>query len=133
MNDAIPPMPTALKLVIGFFALSFCFDVWIIVTGAATTAQWVRAAIAVGIIVGLVRGSDGVRAIVRALSILGVIAGVIAVLRIVPFIGDAPMGLLAFGLGAGVLAIAGSLFTFFVLGLESVQTWMARSSFARTA
>ena len=68
----------------------------------------------------------------RGLSVLGVIGGVIATLRIVPYIGSAPSELVFPGLAAGLLAITGSLFTFFVLGQERVETWMARRAFART-
>ena len=131
MNDETTSMPTALKIVLGFFALSLCFDGYALATGVGSTVQSVRIVIAVCIIIGLLRGSDSVRGIVRGLSILGTIGGVIGVLRIAPYVADAPFELVATGLGAGVLAIVGSLFTFFVLGSLGVETWMARRAFAR--
>lgn len=132
MNDATSPMPTSLKIVIGFFGLGCCWDLYVLTTGLGSTIEWVRLAIGIAIIVGLVRGNDSVRAIVRGLCVLGVIGGVIVTLRLVAFIGSGPASLVIPGLAAGVLAIAGSLFTFFVLGQERVETWMARRAFART-
>jgi hypothetical protein len=97
--------------------------------GAATTGTWVGMAISVGMIIGLLRGSESVRAIVRALSVLGMLAGAVNVIRLVPYLGTGLDSLVYFGLAAAVFALVGSMFTFWVLGREDVEMWMARRSF----
>jgi hypothetical protein len=129
MNTTNSAMPTVLKVVIGFFALSIAWDLFLVVNGAASTAQWVRMAIGIAVIVGLVRGSESTRAIVRALSVLGMLGGALALLQMIPLLGAAPASLMIFGLAAALLAGLGSLFSFWVLGREDVEMWMARRSF----
>jgi hypothetical protein len=129
MNTTHSAMPTLLKVVIGFFALSIAWDLYLVVNGAAGTAQWIRMAIGIGVIVGLVRGSESTRAIVRALSVLGMRGGTLTLLQMVPLLGALPASLMIFGLGAALLAVLGSLFSFWALGREDVEMWMARRSF----
>jgi hypothetical protein len=129
MNTTHSAMPTLLKVVIGFFALSIAWDLYLVVNGAAGTAQWIRMAIGIGVIVGLVRGSESTRAIVRALSVLGMLGGTLTLLQMVPLLGALPASLMIFGLGAALLAVLGSLFSFWALGREDVEMWMARRSF----
>lgn len=126
--EASNPMPLTLKIVIAFFALSIALDLYTVVMDAGTTTQAVRIAIGVGVVLGLLRGSESVRAIVRVLAVLGMLGGVIAVLRIVPYVSMLPSSMVVLGLGAGVLAVFGSIFTFWVLGQERVEMWMARRS-----
>ena len=129
MNTTNSAMPTVLKVVIGFFALSIAWDLYLVVNGAASTAQWIRMAIGIAVIVGLVRGSESTRAIVRALSVLGMLGGAIILLQMIPLLGAAPASLMIFGLAAALLAVLGSLFSFWGLGREDVGMWMARRSF----
>jgi hypothetical protein len=129
MNTTNSAMPTVLKVVIGFFALSIAWDLYLVVNGVASTAQWVRMAIGIAVIVGLVRGSESTRAIVRALSVLGMVGGALTLLQMIPLLGAAPLSLMIFGLAAALLAVFGSLFSFWVLGREDVEMWMARRSF----
>lgn len=129
MNTTNSAMPTVLKVVIGFFALSIAWDLYLVVNGAASTAQWIRMAIGIAVIVGLVRGSESTRAIVRALSVLGMLGGAIILLQMIPLLGAAPASLMIFGLAAALLAVLGSLFSFWALGREDVEMWMARRSF----
>lgn len=128
MNTTNSTMPVLLKVVIGFFALSLCWDLYLVAGGAANTTEWIRMAIGVAVIVGLVRGSESTRAIVRALSVLGMIVGTLLVLRMIPLLGAAPAGLMILGLGSALLAALGSLFSFWALGREDVEMWMARRS-----
>jgi hypothetical protein len=128
MNNA-SPMPTTLKLVLGFFALGLALDLYTVVVDAGSTVTWIRMAVAVGIIAGLVRGSESVRAIVRAFAVLGMLVGAVNVIRVVPYIGSGLDSLVAIALVAGGIAVLGSAFTFWVLGREDVEMWMARRSF----
>jgi len=122
-------MPISLKVVIGFFLLSLAFDGYTAVSGEATTVTWIRLAVGVGIIVGLLRGSESVRAIVRAFAVLGMLAGAVNVIRIVPYIDTAPSSLVVLGLAAACFALFAAMLTFWVLGREDVEMWMARRSF----
>lgn len=128
MNEP-SPMPISLKLVIGFFGLGLALDLYTVSLGDVSTGTWIRMAISVGIIGGLLRGNESVRAIVRAFAVLGMLVGAINVIRIVPFFGMGLDSLVVFGLAAGLVAVFGSMFTFWALGREDVEMWMARRSF----
>ncbi len=125
MNDA-PPMPVTLKCVLGFFGLGLALNLYTATSGAATTGTWIGLAISIGLIVGLARGNESVRALVRALSILGLLAGVVSGIRLVPYFGMGLDSLVLFGFFAAGLAVVGSVFTFWALGREDVALWMAR-------
>lgn len=129
MNTTNSAMPTLLKVVIGFFALSIAWDLYLVVNGAAGTAQWIRMAIGIAVIIGLLRGSESTRAIVRALSVLGMLGGAVMLIRLIPVLGAMPASLMVLGLGATLLALLGSAFSFWALGREDLEMWMARRSF----
>ncbi len=124
-------MPLTLKLVIGFFGLGLAMNLYTASFGAATLGTWIGMTISVGVIIGLLRGSESVRAIVRALSILGMLVGAVSLIRLVPFFGMGLDTLVLFGVAAGVFGLGGSVFTFYALGREDVEMWMARRSFGR--
>lgn len=127
MNEP-SPMPITLKIVIGFFGLGLALNLYTASSGEVSTAMWIGMAISVGIIIGLLRGSESVRAIVRALCILGLLVGVVSVIRLVPYLGMGLDSIVYFGLASAAFGLVGSMFSFWVLGREDVEMWMARRS-----
>ncbi len=124
-----PPkeMPTKLKVVLGYYGLSILLDAYMLTLGGDQTRTWIRMAIGALVIAFLLRGSDSVRAIVRGFAALGVIFGIVVVLQGVS-IGSSAGTLV---LVLGTFATCMSAFTFWALGQEDVQVWMATRTFNR--
>lgn len=118
-------MPVTLRIVLVLFAVSAAFDVWVLAAGDTSTIQWIRLAVAVGAMLGLWRGSESARVVVRALAVLGILGVVIQAIRLAPVLRVVPsLGVPAMiGL---VVALLGCVYTFWALGREHVLVWMAR-------
>ncbi|MCX4242682.1 PH domain-containing protein [Paraliomyxa miuraensis] len=119
-------MPTKLKAVIGIYLASMVLDgLWLLQDSSATKV-WIRLVIGALVVVFLLRGSEGMRSIVRGFAALGILFGGITVLQAVSLgLGDT-VGLIV--LATGLFGVAMSAFTFWALGQEDVQAWMASRS-----
>lgn len=126
-----PPthMPTKLKVVIASYLVSMAFDGWMLSLDTSATRVWVRIVIGALVIAFLLRGSDSVRSIVRGFAALGVVFGVVIVLQALSLGLGSTAGLLT--LGAGSFAVGMNAFTFWALGQDDVQVWMATRTFSR--
>ncbi len=122
-------MPTKLKVVIASYVVSMAIDGWMLSLDTSATRVWVRLAIGALVIAFLVRGSDSVRGIVRAFAALGVVFGVVILLQALALGMSSTAGMIA--LGAGSFAVGMNAFTFWALGQDDVQTWMATRTFGR--
>jgi hypothetical protein len=128
-----PPkhMPSKLKAVLVFYVLSMGIDLWVLTQDTTATRTWVRLVIGVLVIAFLLRGSDSVRAIVRGFAALGIVFGAVIVLQALSLGVGTTLGLIA--LLTGAFAFGSNVFTFWALGQDDVQLWMATRTFKRVA
>lgn len=126
-----PPkhMPAKLKVVLGSYALSLALDGYMLTLGGDQTRTWIRIVIGVLVIAFLLRGSDSVRSIVRGFAALGVVFAVVVVLQAVSLGASTTAGSVL--LVVGVVSLCMSAFTFWALGQEDVQVWMATRTYGR--
>ena len=126
-----PPehMPTKLKVVLGFYALSMLLDVIMLTQNGGETRTWIRIGIGALVIGLLMRGSEGMRTLVRGFAVLGALAGVVVLLQTVSIGVSGLLGMLV--LAIGLFTTIASVFTFWALGQEDVQVWMATRTFGR--
>ena len=122
-------MPTKLKIVLGYYVLSTALDGFMLTLDSSETRTWVRLAIGVLVIAFLLRGSDSVRSIVRGFAALGVVFAGVLVLQGVAIGPGTTAG--AIVLVTGIFAACMNAFTFWALGQDDVQLWMATRTFSR--
>ena len=120
-------MPTKLKFLVGSFALSALMS--------ALTGHWFMLAYCVGVTLGIVRGNEGVRTLLRMVSgagvflqtgmgVLAILAGLAGGLSIAGFV--TVIGFTAFGaLSSG--------FSYWCLGEPDVQHWMYEKALGEVA
>ncbi len=127
-NSTVTAMPGLLRVLIALLAVGAAFDL-IMALQAGATASWVRLALGVGCILGLMRGSEGVRVVLRGLAGIGVLIGGVGLFQAVILASRVPMsGLVALAVAVTVLGLAVSIFMFVVLGRHDVQSWILRRS-----
>lgn len=126
-----PPthMPSKLKAVLAFYVLSLGLDLWTLSKDTSVTQTWIRLAIGVLVIGFLLRGSDSVRAIVRFFAGLGIVLGAVIVLQALALGVGTTLGMITLVLG--LFAFGSNVFTFWALGQDDVQLWMATRTFRR--
>lgn len=124
--DAPPPaadagpqaMPLKLKLVIGALLAFIPFEVWSYTSLWPDNKNLVRIGICVLAVVFLFRGSDLARALVRGLSAVGAVVGVLAFTSLGSLL--LPKWFMVIT-GASIALYA---FIFWALGQEDVKSWM---------
>jgi hypothetical protein len=126
-----PPkhMPAKLKVVLGYYALSLALDGYLLTLDSSATRTWIRIVIGVLVIAFLLRGSDSVRSIVRGFAALGVVFAVVVILQGVAIGMATTAG--TFVMITGIVALCMSAFTFWALGQDDVQLWMATRTYGR--
>lgn len=119
-DDAHPSaMPPSLAVVVGLYVLSALAGLYGLMSDGITIVGAVRALWSVGIVVLLLRGSEGARVFVRFSALLTAALGAL-VLLLSMMSGDS--GVVP-AIALVWLAIGG--FTYWALASEAVQTWMA--------
>ncbi len=127
-----PSMPTALVVVLVFMGLSVALDITLALMGEGGIKPWVRPVLTIALMVGLIRGREGARALLRGLAFLGLIISAIAVamaadvlsnLGMLGSLGVVTMGALGFGIVSCVMMIWG-------LGRDDVKDWMSQKRIA---
>ncbi len=116
-------MPTKLKVVIGIYAASLCLDGYMLTLDSSATRTWIRMAVGVLVIALLLRGSEGMRSVVRGFAVIGVILGLVVVVQ------GAMVATPVLAVGVGT--VVANAFTFWALGQQDVQVWMATRGLAR--
>jgi len=115
------PAPGKVKFLLGAMAALAILDVGFFATGGGWTSLFF-AAVKVALIIGVLKGSEGVRIIVMGLAALSMIYGIVLVIAA-----------LSMGLGMrvpvfGILSIAWPAYMIWCLRCRDVQEWM----FSRT-
>ena len=111
-------MPTKLKVLTALMVLSVGLDL--------VTEKWVVAVLHGLLLLGVIKGNEGVRSLLMLLAMLGLISGVVVL----------AMGAVAFGTGykamfifaSGLLGMAQAGFMLWCLRQEDVQRWMFHRS-----
>jgi hypothetical protein len=126
-----PPkhMPSKLKAVLVLYVLSMALDAWVLAQDPESTRTWIRLAIGGLVIAFLLRGSDSVRAIVRGFAALGIVFGTVILLQAFTLGVGTTLGTVTLLLG--LFACGSNVFTFWALGQDDVQVWMATRTFQR--
>ncbi len=130
-TSAVPSlasMPTLLKAVMACFGLHLALMAWMIAQSPETRAPWISLVLTGAAVLGLVRGSETARALVRAASVLGMIGAVVSLLKLVPVMRVMPQ-LAYVGLAAAGFGLVVAVLTFVTLGRDDVATWLARRAF----
>lgn len=121
-------MPLTLKILLALFGVGLCFDAYLLSAVGGSTALYLRMALTLGAVVGLLRGSESVRALLRALAVVGFAAAAFTLVRMVPVLQISP-SLAMLGVIAGAIMLVHAGFMFWTLGREDVEMWLARRSF----
>jgi hypothetical protein len=121
-------MPSSLKATMACFGLHLALMAWMISRSPESRAPWISLVLTTAAILGLMRGSETARALVRAASVLGMIGVVVSTLKLISVMRVVPE-LAYVGLAANGFGLAVAVLTFVTLGREDVATWLARRSF----
>ncbi|MBX7079587.1 MAG: hypothetical protein K1X88_10400 [Nannocystaceae bacterium] len=121
-------MPMTLKILLGLFAAGLCFDAYLLSAMGGGTGVWLRVALTLGAMIGLLRGSESVRALLRAIAVIGFALAAFSLVRMIPVMQISP-SLAMVGVVAGAIMLVHAGFMFWTLGREDVELWMARRSF----
>lgn len=91
--------------------------------GSGATADWIAVVINIAFMFGIIRGSEGARALLRGFAAIGLIFSAIGILMIAAS-GLAMTGLGVTGLLAGVYSVVVCAFMYWCLGQEDVIAWI---------
>lgn len=112
-------MPGKLKVLVGLMGLSIVL--------ALIGQSWVSAIINILLLVGVLKGSEGVRNILMILAFIGLCFGAFALITSAALLLAAgPLGLI--GLGGVAVSIAQNGFLLWCLTQQDVQAWMFHRS-----
>jgi hypothetical protein len=112
-------MPVPLILVTASLGLLALLDAATLVFGGFRVLLLIRLLAALGMVTGLLRGSEGVRNLLYLLSCVGIVAGAVWGFQAVTADDATPEALLPFA-----IQVAASVGCAITLGLESVRKWM---------
>jgi hypothetical protein len=111
-------MPTKLKVLVGLLGLSILL--------AGVSSSWVSLVLNILLLIGVLRGSEGVRGLLIGLAVLG-LAGNAFVFVIAAAALAQGSGLVgAVALGAGIIGTAQCVYFIWCLRQRDVQSWMFR-------
>lgn len=122
--DELPPMPGKLKLIAGVYLLSTIIDAVNLGRYGSARSTFGRLVIELTILLLLCVGSDRMRAVLRFLGVVGVLAGGALVHHGANVGLDHEPGVVAFVYGLVMVIVSG--YTVWALGSPDVRAWFRR-------
>ncbi len=113
-------MPTKLKVLVGLMGVSILL--------ALASSFWVSALINTLLLIGVLRGNEGVRWLIQVFAFIGLCYGIFVVAMGIGTVALAGfLGIIV--LGTGAFSVAHNAFLIWCLRQQDVQSWMYHKSF----
>ena len=122
--DDLPPMPGKVKLIAAIYLLSTIIDLVNLGRYGSARSTFGRVVLELTILLLLCVGSDRVRAVLRFLGVVGVLAGGVLVHNGATIGVEHESGLVGFVYGLAVVVVSG--YTVWALGSRDVRAWFRR-------
>ncbi len=122
--DDLPPMPGKVKLIAAIYLLSTIIDLVNLGRYGSARSTFGRVVLELTILLLLCVGSDRVRAVLRLLGVVGVLAGGMLVHHGATIGVEHEPGLVGFVYGLAVVVVSG--YTVWALGSPDVRAWFRR-------
>jgi hypothetical protein len=124
-RDELPPMPGKVKLIAAVYLLSTIIDAVNLGRFGSARSTFGRLVIELAIVLLLCTGSDRMRAVLRVLGVVGVLAGGMFVQHGATVGLAHEPGLVAFVYGLTIVLVSG--YTVWALGSPDVRAWYRRA------
>jgi hypothetical protein len=114
-------MPTKLKVLVALMALSIVLDV--------VNESWVMAVLHALLLLGVIRGNEGVRTLLMLLATIGLLAGgFVLVVAVIALTAGGALGTAVAALFGGAVGLGQAAYMLWCLRQADVQTWMFHRS-----
>lgn len=121
-------MPIKLLVVLVLLCLNLANNLYNLSSALAGTADYVRIALNIGLLVGLLRGAEWARVLAKVTAILTLVAGVLTLLSLAALSSLLPPGGMVFLYAMIGLALVYGVFLLWCMNQSDVQDWlMART------
>jgi len=118
-------MPIKLLVVLVLLCLNLANNLYNLSSALAGTADYVRIALNIGLLVGLLRGAEWARVLAKVTAILTLVAGVLTLLSLAALSSLLPPGGMVFLYAMIGLALVYGVFLLWCMSQPDVQEWLA--------